>query len=77
MEILENIALFQRISSAIKADIETGDKYKALSKMEILEGELAIFRNQFESSVNTETKAEENEPVFTPPVDIVDTEIVE
>ena len=75
MEIIETIALFQRITNAVKNDIEAGDKYKALSKMEILEGELQIFREGFEP------KEEETieEPTVDEPIpnDVIDTEATE
>ena len=79
MKIIEAIALLQRITNAVKNDIEAGDKYKALSKMEILEGELQIFREGFEPKEdegNSEAKPM-NEPVFTPPVNNSTTEVID
>ena len=64
-----------RNEESIKNDVETGDKYKALSKIEILEGELQIFREGFEP------KEEETveEPTVDEPItnEIIDTEAIE
>lgn len=55
MIILEQISLFQRMTGSIKADIEAGKNTQALGKIELLEGELGIMRQGYE----TETKTEE------------------
>lgn len=48
MTILEQFSLFQRIAGSIRTDIEEGKTAKALGKLEILEGELAILRRDYE-----------------------------
>ena len=48
MTILEQFSLFQRIAGSIGTDIEEGKTAKALGKLEILEGELATFRRDYE-----------------------------
>mgnify|MGYP001021414972 CR=1 FL=1 len=48
MTILEQFSLFQRIAGSIRTDIEEGKTTKALGKLEILEGELATFRSDYE-----------------------------
>ena len=50
MTVLEQFSLFQRIAGSIKADVEEGKTAKALGKLEILEGELAIMRKDYEKS---------------------------
>lgn len=51
MTVLEQFSLFQRIAGSIKADVEEGKTAKALGKLEILEGELAIMRKGYEEPV--------------------------
>ena len=48
MTVLEQFSLFQRIAGSIKVDVEEGKTAKALGKLEILEGELAIMRKDYE-----------------------------
>ena len=48
MTILEQFSLFQRMAGSIKADVEEGKTAKALGKLEILEGELATLRKDYE-----------------------------
>ena len=48
MTVLEQFSLFQRIAGSIKADVEEGKTAKALGKLEILEGELATLRKDYE-----------------------------
>lgn len=48
MTVLEQFSLFQRITGSIKTDVEEGKTAKALGKLEILEGELAILRKDYE-----------------------------
>ena len=48
MTVLEQFSLFQRIANSIKADVEEGKTAKALGKLEILEGELATLRKDYE-----------------------------
>lgn len=71
MEILEHIALLQRVTGAIKSDIENRNSDKALSKLEILEGELGVFRDIYlpKEEVNNEIPS-----VSSTPEEIIDTE---
>ena len=48
MTTLEQFSLFQRIAGSIRTDIEEGKTTKALGKLEILEGELATLRRDYE-----------------------------
>ena len=48
MTVLEQFSLFQRMTGSIKADVEEGKTAKALGKLEILEGELATLRKDYE-----------------------------
>ena len=48
MTVLEQFSLFQRMTGSIKVDIEEGKTAKALGKLEILEGELATLRKDYE-----------------------------
>ena len=48
MTVLEQFSLFQRMAGSIKTDVEEGKTAKALGKLEILEGELATFRRDYE-----------------------------
>ena len=48
MTVLEQFSLFQRIAGSIKTDVEEGKTAKALGKLEILEGELATLRKDYE-----------------------------
>ena len=48
MTVLEQFSLFQRMAGSIKADVEEGKTAKALGKLEILEGELATLRKDYE-----------------------------
>lgn len=57
MMILEQISLCQRMVGSIKSDVEAGKTGAALGKIELLEGELGIFRQDYENAEN-ETKHE-------------------
>ena len=48
MTTLEQFSLFQRMTGSIKADIEAGKNIQALGKIELLEGELRIMRQEYE-----------------------------
>lgn len=48
MTVLEQFSLFQRMAGSIKIDVEEGKTAKALGKLEILEGELATLRKDYE-----------------------------
>ena len=48
MTVLEQFSLFQRMAGSIKVDVEEGKTAKALGKLEILEGELATLRKDYE-----------------------------
>ena len=48
MTVLEQFSLFQRMTGSIKTDVEEGKTAKALGKLEILEGELATLRKDYE-----------------------------
>ena len=61
MIILEQISLFQRMAGSIKADIEAGKNIQALGKIELLEGELGIMRQGYE----TETEEGQMEPMMS------------
>ena len=64
MTVLEQFSLFQRMAGSIKADVEEGKTAKALGKLEILEGELAILRKDYEEPDGGEEPASPmNEPV--------------
>ena len=61
MTVLEQFSLFQRMTGSIKTDVEEGKTAKALGKLEILEGELAILRKDYEEP----NGGEESAPVPT------------
>lgn len=66
MTVLEQFSLFQRIAGSIKTDVEEGKTVKALGKLEILEGELATLRKDYEEPNGGEEPAPAsfmNEPV--------------
>ena len=66
MTVLEQFSLFQRIAGSIKVDVEEGKTAKALGKLEILEGELATLRRDYEEPDGGEEPAPANfmnEPV--------------
>ena len=66
MTVLEQFSLFQRMAGSIKADVEEGKTAKALGKLEILEGELATLRKDYEEPDSGEEPAPANfmnEPV--------------
>lgn len=48
MTVLEQFSMFQRMAGSIRTDIEEGKTAKALGKLEILEGELATLRRDYE-----------------------------
>lgn len=71
MTTLEQFSLFQRMTGSIKADVEAGKNIQALGKIELLEGELGIMRQQYEpreESTESETALDD---------DIIDTNEVE
>ena len=57
MTVLEQFSLFQRMAGSIKADVEEGKTAKALGKLEILEGELATLRKDYEEPDGDEESA--------------------
>ena len=64
MTVLEQFSLFQRMTGSIKVDVEEGKTAKALGKLEILEGELATLRKDYEEPDGGEKPAPAiNEPV--------------
>ena len=79
MTVLEQFSLFQRMTGSIKADVEEGKTAKALGKLEILEGELATLRKDYEEpNDGGEEPAPAsfmNEPV-TEIIDEPDTEVI-
>ena len=78
MTVLEQFSLFQRMAGSIKADIEAGKTAKALGKLEILEGELATLRKDYEEPDGDKEPAPAsfmNEPV-TEIIDEPETEVI-
>ena len=65
MMILEQISLCQRMVGSIKSDVEAGKTGIALGKIELLEGELGIFRQDYE---NAETEVSGSNEAETPAV---------
>ena len=57
MTVLEQFSLFQRMAGSIKADVAEGTTAKALGKLEILEGELATLRKDYEEPDSGEEPA--------------------
>ena len=55
---IEKIAIFQRITDSIKEDVSRGLNMAALGKLDILKGELKIFRTSVEEAQNQPTAAE-------------------
>ena len=55
---VEKIAIFQRITDSIKEDVSRGLNMAALGKLDILKGELKIFRTSVEEAQNQLTAAE-------------------
>jgi hypothetical protein len=53
MTTLEQFSLFQRMTGSIKADIEAGKNIQALGKIELLEGELSVMRQGYETEEGT------------------------
>ena len=49
---VEKIAIFQRITDSIKEDVSRGLNMAALGKLDILKGELKIFRTSVEEAQN-------------------------
>lgn len=87
MTVLEQFSLFQRMVGSIKADVEEGKTVKALGKLEILEGELATLRKDYEEPENVEEPAPAvsndlsfmNDPVdgeYTEIIDNLETEVI-
>jgi hypothetical protein len=76
MTTIENIAILQRIAGTLKTDISNGDKEKALSKMEILEGELNLFRRieEEKESAKMTIKQNDKESDFVPSEEAIDSE---
>lgn len=80
MTVLEQFSLFQRMAGSIKADVEEGKTAKALGKLEILEGELATLRKDYEEPKGVEepVPAVSNDLSFmNDPVDGKYTEIID
>ena len=78
MTVLEQFSLFQRMTGSIKVDVEEGKTAKALGKLEILEGELATLRKDYEEPDGGEELAFVNfmnEPV-TEIIDEPETEVI-
>ena len=78
MTVLEQFSLFQRIAGSIKADVEEGKTAKALGKLEILEGELATLRKDYEELDSGDEPAPAsfmNKPV-TEVIDEPETEVI-
>ena len=78
MTVLEQFSLFQRIAGSIKVDVEEGKTAKALGKLEILEGELATLRKDYEEPDGGDESALAsfmNEPV-TEIIDEPETEVI-
>ena len=78
MTVLEQFSLFQRIANSIKTDVEEGKTVKALGKLEILEGELATLRKDYEEPDGGEEPAPAsfmNEPV-SEIIDEPETEVI-
>ena len=78
MTVLEQFSLFQRMAGSIKEDIEEGKTAKALGKLEILEGELATLRKDYEEPDGGEELAPPsfmNEPI-TEIIDEPETEVI-
>lgn len=75
MTVLEQFSLFQRMAGSIKTDVEEGKTQRALGKIELLEGELGIMRQQYEP------KEEPSEPEIVPTStldgDVIDADVVE
>ena len=59
---IEKIAIFQRITDSIKEDVSRGLNMAALGKLDILKGELKIFRIGIEETQNQSTAAIIDEP---------------
>lgn len=87
MTVLEQFSLFQRMAGSIKADVEEGKTAKALGKLEILEGELATLREDYEEPEGVEEPAPAvsndlsfmNDPVdgeYTEIIDNPETEVI-
>ena len=78
MTVLEPFSLFQRMTGSIKVDVEEGKTAKALGKLEILEGELATLRKDYEEPEGGDEPAPAsfmNEPV-TEIIDEPETEVI-
>ena len=78
MTVLEQFSLFQRMTGSIKVDVEEGKTAKALGKLEILEGELATLRKDYEEPDGGDESAPAsfmNDPV-TEIIDEPETEVI-
>lgn len=73
MTTLEQFSLFQRMAGSIKADVEAGKINQALGKIELLEGELSIMRQQYESK--EELAEPEVVPTSTLDGDVIDADV--
>lgn len=60
MTTLEQFSLFQRMAGSIKSDVEKGMNQKALGKIELLEGELGVFRQEYLEEEKKEEEFVEN-----------------
>ena len=79
MTVLEQFSLFQRMTGSIKTDVEEGKTAKALGKLEILEGELATLRKDYEEPDGGEEPAPAsfmNEPI-TEIINEPETEVID
>lgn len=76
MTTLEQFSLFQRMTGSIKADVEAGKNIQALGKIELLEGELSIMRQQYEPK-EEESVEPEIVPTSTLDGDVIDADVVE
>lgn len=79
MTTLEQFSLFQRMAGSIKIDVEEGKTQKALGKIELLEGELGIMRQQYEPQEESEPAPAVSDDLsfMNEPNDIIDTTPVE
>lgn len=65
MTFLEQISVCQRMTGSIKTDVEAGKTASALGKIELLEGELGLFRQGCEETNSADA-------VEAAPADVVD-----
>ena len=78
MEHIESISLLQRIASAIANDlegIETQSAIRARSKMDILIGEMDLFRQDILKEIQEKIDKEEQEAIDKDLKDVIDVEV--